>query len=293
MAKSREIKGRMKAIANIRRITKTMQMIATARFQAALKNASDSKVYTQKIAELIGELATACGSDDTLALAHPLLRTASGSGKHLLLALTSNRGLCGGYNGSVLKQAAGYIKEHATSGVDIEVVGKKGVGYFRFTRTPVSAVHEQFADKPGGKDVEQLAEQYMTRFIAGEYDVISVAYMSFATVARQSATIATLLPLQSPVEQTDTSATTTDYEFLPDADQLLDQLLPVTVKTTLCQCFNEAVVSEHIARMVAMKNATDAADKTGKQLARKFNRARQAAITTELSEIISGAAALE
>ena len=305
MAKTREIKGRMKAVANIQRITKTMQMISTARFQTALRAATDSHPYTRKIAELVGELAGSCAAMDG-AVSHPLLRTGNGSGRRLLLVLTSNRGLCGGYNANILRKAVATMNATAPApggagktdgGIDLEVVGKKGIAYFRFTRAPVSAAYTEFGEKPTFDQVEELAEQYMQKFTGGGYDAVSVVYMSFQSTARQTPSVLRLLPLSNPAdkegEDTGTSRVEATYEFSPDPQQLLAELLPASVKAQLFQCFNEAVLGEQIARMVAMKNATDAAGKMDKELARKFNRARQAAITTELSEIIGGASALQ
>ncbi len=289
MANIRDIKRRMKAVSNIKRITKTMQMIATVRFQAALRAATDSHPYTQKIAELVGDLAAAVGGQ----VSHPLLRSGAADGRRLLLVITSNRGLCGGYNASILRTAKAYLSRYAAQDVDVEVVGKKGVGYFRFTGTLVTASFTDLGDKPAYEQVEQFAEQYMQKFKDETYAAVDVAHMSFQSVARQSPTVLSLLPLDSPAAESTDPASAVDYEFSPDPGELLDELLPASVKARLFQCFNEAVASEQIARMVAMKNATDAASKMSKQLTRSYNRARQTAITTELSEIIGGAAALQ
>ena len=295
MPKTREIRGRMKAVANIKRITKTMQMIATAKFQASQRRVTASKPYSGKIAELVGELAAAINRAGG-GVSHPLLASPQPAvGRQLLLVLSSSRGLCGGYNGNVLRKAAGFLREQAEAGgqTRLELVGKKGQSYFRFQGTKVDQFHSHFTDKPAYDDVEALAERYMAEFAEGQYDAVNVAYMAFETASRQTPTVRRLLPLEPPkvAEQGKTAAT--EYEFSPQPDVLLNELLPITVKTTLFQCFNEAAVGEHIARMVAMKAATDAATKMGKDLTRVYNRARQAAITTELSEIIAGAAALD
>ena len=309
MAKTREIKGRMKAVANIRRITKTMQLIATARFQASQKRAVAAQPYTRKIAELVGEVATTlrAAGEGAAGVTHPLLTPPSPAvNRQLVLIITSNRGLCGGYNASLLRTAVAHLRElrgqTPAPHVDIDVVGKKGLAFLKFTRHEIHAHLAQFTDKPDYAAVDALAEQYMKAFTGGEYDAVKVVYMRFISTARQSPTVLTLLPLQPP-EVKDAGAaaagvagkaeSAADYDFSPDPASLLAELLPVTVKTQLFQCFNEAVVSEQVARMVAMKAATDAAGKMGKQLTRQYNRARQTAITTELSEIISGAAALE
>lgn len=298
MAKTREIKRRIKAVANIRRITKTMQMIATARFQAALKRATASKPYSRKIAELVAELA---GAAATGSVQHPLLQSPSPAvGRELLLVITSNRGLCGGYNSNILRAASNYLKQAAGVTVDIEVVGKKGLNFFKFSNIPVSQSLTQFGDKPAYEEVEALAQRYMDDFAGRKYDAVRVCYMAFQSVARQSPAVVRLLPMENPAAEGSkaqasaaSSTEATSYDFSPQPAELLGELLPETVKIQLFQFFNEAVVGEQVARMVAMKSATDAAGKMGKTLTRKYNRARQAAITTELSEIISGAAALK
>lgn len=295
MAKTREIKRRIKAVGNIKRITKTMQMIATARFQAAFRRASAAQPYTRKIAELVGELAATAASGGTLK--HPLLKSdRTPTGRKLVLVITSNRGLCGGYNANVLRVAVSHLRDHAEGETEIEVVGKKATSYFKFVGKPISKSHTQFGDNPKYDEVEQLAEHYMKAFAEGRYDSIDVISMSFISMARQTPKVVRLLPMENPAATPGSgakAAATAEYDFSPDPVQLLNELLPITVKTQLFQCFNEAVVGEQIARMIAMKAATDSAGKMGKELTRRYNRARQAAITTELSEIIAGAAALE
>jgi len=298
MAKTREIKRRIKAVGNIKRITKTMQMIATARFQASQKRATAAKPFTRKIAELVGELSAAAAAGGSESLSHPLLTApANNTGRRLVLVITSNRGLCGGYNANVLRTANSFIREHGLNNVDVEVVGKKGMAFFRFNGVTVSASHTQFGDQPSFESVEELAQQYMDRFIAGKYDSVHVIYMAFESMSKQAPRISQLLPMKNPASEQQTAGqapkAVAAYEFSPDPAELLNELLPMTIKTALFQAFNEAVVSEQIARMVAMKAATDAAGKMGKELTRIYNRARQAAITTELSEIIAGSAALE
>lgn len=310
MAKTREIRGRMKAVGNIQRITKTMQMIATARFQASLRNATSAKPYTQGIAELVRELtgslqnskaSNQSGDGGERNFDHPLLRPPPESNpREVVLVLTSNRGLCGGYNANILRTASGYLGQRGDARVDLEVVGKKGLAYFKFMGRPVTEFHSQFTDTPRFEVVEALAQRYMAGFKDREIDVVKVVYMSFESVARQKPAVAQLLPLSQPESAADGASGRGQgvsrgvmYETSPSPAELLGELLPVVVKTSLFQFFNEAAVSEHIARMVAMKSATDAAGKMKKSLTRKYNRARQTAITTELSEIIGGSAALQ
>lgn len=292
----------MKAVGNIQRITRTMQMIATARFQALQRRATQAQAYSRKLAEVIGELAGAVASSGDVS--HPLLAPPTqAAGKELLLVITSNRGLAGAYNANVLRTAARLLREQGGQDrFDVEVVGKKGLAFCKFNRIAVARAHTQFGDTPAYEEVERLARRYMDDFRAGKYDAVRVVSMQFVSMSKQTPEVVTLLPMQKPAaaphaahahESHPHGPIAGQYEFLPSAEELLDELVPMAVKTRLFQAFNEAVVSEQLARMVAMKAATDAAGKMRKTLSRRYNRARQSAITTELTEIISGAAALE
>ncbi len=292
MGKTREIKKRIKAVGNIRRITKTMQMIATSKFARAQQKATATKPYTEGVFELVRKLAeTAGGGGDAT---HPLLAgNPAGKDKpELTLIITSDRGLCGPYNGSILRLAMQHLRssDKVRSGV-IDLVGRKGAAFLKFNGVNVAQQHA-IGDKPEFSQIERLAQGYMDRFIAGEVSAVKMIYMRYISVGRQTPEVVQLLPLK-PAENADRRhAAHVEYEFNPPAEVLLGSLLPAAVKATLFQAFNDAIVSEHIARMVAMKSATDNAGKMGKRLTRQYNRARQAQITTELTEIISGAAAL-
>jgi F-type H+-transporting ATPase subunit gamma len=293
----------MVAVRTIQRITKTMQMIATAKFTAALQRAKATRPYTERIRELVAEVSAAAGDVD-----NPLLGVRSGgsgksAGKEILLVVTSDRGLCGAYNGSVLRNAMNEIRKRraAKCEVIVETAGKKGVAFFRFQKMDIAERHS-FGDKPVFADVAALADRYMADFVAGKIDAVHVAYMRFISASRQVPEVMQLLPLTvdaSVAASASASAATaakgaeTVYDFRPSAEVLLNDLLPKSVKVSLFQALNDSVVSENVMRMVAMKAATDNASGLGRTLKRNFNRARQAKITTELTEIISGAAALE
>ncbi len=294
MATIREIKNRMKAVGNIKRITRTMQMIATAKFAAAQTRATAAKPYTEGVFKLVQELAATAGDIDHPLISGPGMDTSSKP--ELVLILTSDRGLCGPYNGGVLRLAMSHLRSCSTP-CETELVGKKGVAFLKFQGMPASRTHTHFGDNPRREEIEHLAQEYMDRFTAGEFSAVRVVYMRYVSAGKQTPEIIQLLPLKPPTEASEGEATNSGpsalYEFSPEAGELLAELLPETVRTTLAQCFSDAIVSEHVARMVAMKSATDAAGKMGKTLTRQYNRARQAQITTELTEIISGAAALE
>jgi F-type H+-transporting ATPase subunit gamma len=299
MAKAREIKKRMKAVGNIRRITKTMQMIATSKFAKAQQRATASKPYVEGIFDLVTELASKAGN-----ITHPLIAGPGGEGgkakpgaKTLLLLITSDRGLCGPYNSSILRAFFRTLKENGGSADNfiVEVVGRKGVGTLAYNKVTPARTHT-FGDTPKYENIEGLAQQYMDQFTKGEITAVKIVSMRFISTSRQRPEVMQLLPLKPPTS-TDTAAApkgpSVQYDFTPEPAELLADLLPATVKATLYQIFNDAIVSEHVARMIAMKSATDAAGKMGKLLNRRYNRARQSQITTELTEIISGAAALE
>ena len=288
MAQIRELKKRMIAVRTIQRITKTMQMIATAKFTAALARAKATRPYTDRIRGLVGEVAGAAGDD----FSHPLMKSPSSPvKKELVLVITSDRGLCGAYNGNVLRKANLTVKALKAAGkeVHLETVGKKAVAYFRFAKVDIAERHT-FGDKPQFAQVEALAKRLMADFSAGKFDAVHVVYMRFVTNSRQVPEAMQLLPLAAPAKSGGGAA---NYEFSPSGAELLGDLLPKSVVVSLFQAFNDSAVSEHVMRMVSMKAATDNAAGLGRTIRRNYNRARQARITTELTEIVAGAAALE
>jgi F-type H+-transporting ATPase subunit gamma len=209
----------------------------------------------------------------------------------LMLIITSDRGLCGPYNNNVLRQAVSRIRSLSVAPVT-ELVGKKGAAYLRFNGIPVSE-QRFFGDNPRREEIDRLADEFMNKFVSGEISAVRIGYTRFLSAGRQAPEMLQLLPLKPPATEGEAKGASAVYEFSPDRDELLNDLLPAAVRATLNQCFHDAIVSEHVARMIAMKAATDAAGRMGKDLSRTFNRARQAQITTELTEIIGGVAALE
>jgi F-type H+-transporting ATPase subunit gamma len=307
MAKARAIVKRRKSVQNIRKITRTMELIATARFKKALDRATAAEAYTRKIAELVADLGATARD-----VSHPLLEVRDPAKKSLLLMLTSNRGLAGGYNGNVIRVATRTLQDYATDRLEtrLEVSGKRGVAFCRFRGIPIDATYLQFEDRPQFDEVEVLANNYIGMFRRGEVDRVDVAYTRFINSARQEAVVQTLLPMTAgqvaesvdSVRQARPDAKKADgkparervpYEFVPDAASILEEIVPVSFKVRLFKCFLDAAVSEQIARMVAMRGATENADDMVKNLTMLYNRARQAQITRELAEIIGGAAALE
>ncbi|MAO21631.1 MAG: ATP synthase F1 subunit gamma [Phycisphaerae bacterium] len=288
MGNTRDIKKRMKAVGNIKRITRTMQMIATSKFARAQQASIASRPYTESLFGLVAKLSAAGVGEE-----NPLLNQVNPDAPELTLVISAERGLCGPYNGTILRTSLRHLR--ATPDTKLEVVGKKGATALRFNGYKDFKHLPAFGDKPAYEDVERLAADYIKRFANGEISAVRIVFMKYISAGKQTPTVLQLLPFSAPesTEQAEESGFNDIYEFSPDAESLLDFLLPAAVKAVLFQSFNDAIVSEHIARMVAMKAATDNAGKMGHALKRQFNRMRQAQITTELTEIISGAAALE
>lgn len=294
MAKTRAIVKRRKAIRNIRKITRTMELIATARFKKAMDRAVQAEAYTRKVAELVADLSRS-GS----AAQHPLLVEREKVENSLLLVLTSNRGLCGGYNGNVLRIATRKYEELASSSsVDLEVSGKRGLAFLKYRGIGIGKTYLNFEDKPTYDEVEVLANRYLELFLTKKIDRLDVAYTRFVSIGRQVAEVQTLLPMSAPVDEEAVAQPVTreagvDYDFMPSAQDILNEIVPESFKIRLFKCFLDAAVSEQIARMVAMKGATENASSLIKSLTLKYNRARQSQITSELSEIIGTAEALK
>ncbi|MCB1035801.1 MAG: ATP synthase F1 subunit gamma, partial [Acidobacteria bacterium] len=288
MANRRAIVKRRKAVRNTKKITRTMQLIATARFQAAMSRAVASRPYTDKLAELVADLSGVAGD-----YVHPLMEAPSSANRAAMVILTSNRGFCGGYNANVLRTAAGQMAELAGEGVeaDVYMVGKKGTRAFLYQGKELRSSYTEIGDKPQFAEVEPIAQELIDRFVAGEVSAVYVSYMRFYSAGKQVPEVIQLLPLAAP-ESLEAGGAKAEYEVRPSAKEILDQLLPASVRMRLFQCFNDAAVSEQIARMAAMKAATEAAEEMIKNLTREYNRARQTQITLELLDIVGGANAL-
>jgi F-type H+-transporting ATPase subunit gamma len=292
MAKTRELVKRRKAVRNIRKITRTMELIATSRFKKAMDRATQADPFTRKIAELAADLSATVGN-----FSHPLLQKRETINNTLLLVLSSNRGLCGGYNAAILRGAMEHIRQVKSTGATLrlELSGKRAINYFRFQGFKADAQYTQFEDKPKFDEVNELAERYLAEYISGKIDQVDVSYTKFLTAARQTPVVETLLPLSSvaPGDVKAPQAKKVEYEFLPSAADILEELLPMSFKVRLFKCFLDAAVSEQIARRVTMKAATENADQMLKSLTAHYNRARQAQITKEIAEVIGGAEALK
>jgi len=269
-----------------------MELIATARFKKALDRATEAEAYTRKITELAADL---CASASNIS--HPLLQPREEVRNAVLLVIGSNRGLCGGYNASILREANTAIRAIREQGstLHLELSGKRAISYFRYQGVPAETTFTQFEDKPGFEQVEEIADRYIAAYTSGAIDQVQVCFMQFQSAARQVPVVVQLLPLEPVSSETakDGPANKIEYEYLPDPKDILEEILPVAFKVRLFKAFLDAAVSEQIARRVAMGAATENAGDMIKLLTRQYNRARQAQITKEIAEVIGGVEALK
>ena len=290
MASAKDLKKRIRTTSNTSKITRTMEMVATARSKLAQKRVELTTPYSRKLAEILGSMAAA-GT-----IEHPLLVPAETVERSALLIVTGNRGLCGGYNTNVLNLADRWRQAEESEGreVDTYVIGKKGLSRFRFLGVEVKEGYTHIEDKPSFDDADEIAQRFMAQFLGGEIQQVQIASTRYHSSSKQSPELTQLLPIEAATGgEEDTSAKGADFEFEPDRDAILNQLLPLSVSQMLFRLFLEAAVSEQIARRIAMKLATDNAEEMIKTYTRMYNRSRQAGITQQITEIVTGAQALE
>jgi F-type H+-transporting ATPase subunit gamma len=225
---------------------------------------------------------------------HPLLRPNPNQQSSILLVISSNRGLCGAYNAAVLRRMLDARRELSEAGLSprMEVVGKKGINYLKFLRIEVAERITDVEDRIALARVAEMAERYMQLYRQNEVARVDVVYTQFHSVGAQRPALLPLLPIQPPAAA-EPPRRRVEFEFSPPPEELLKRLIPEAVKVRLHQCFNDAIVSEQVARMVAMKAATDAAGDMIRYLTRQYNRARQSQITLELADIVGGANAVQ
>ncbi len=294
MANPRALDRQRKSIRNIRKITRTMELIATARFRRAMERATAASAYTQRMTQLVADV-----SRSGVSISHPLLESRQPSEHATLLVLTANRGLCGGFNSNVQRVATQRWQNLANEVPQrrIEISGKRGIGAFKFRGVTADKKFTHFEDRPTFDEVDLLASRYLDEFVTRRIDRLDVAYTKFTSSALQQAVVETLLPIESiTASAAPTYARREEavlYEFLPSPASLLEEIVPTSFRVKLFNCFLDSAVSEQIARMVAMKAATENADELIRQLNMRYNRARQGPITSELIDLIGGVAALK
>jgi F-type H+-transporting ATPase subunit gamma len=293
MAKAKAIIKRRKAVLNTRKITRTMELVSTAKFKQSFNRVTNAQPYRDTLQDMMADVAAA-GAEVEL----PLLARRDPPRHVTVLLLTSNRGLCGSFNSHLCRKAIAQVEEHRANGAEtaLHAVGKKGISFLRFQRVERAGDYVHFGDKPSYQDVETLANRFIDDYAAARTDRVIVVYQRYVSAGVQRPWADVLLPVTQRQPEAGAAAAAqgrrSDYVYSPSAEELLRELLPAYFKTTLYHVFLENVVGEHRARMVAMKNATDNAEEMSRILTRKYNRARQSQITSEISEIIGGAAAV-
>ena len=287
MAKGRELKGRIKSVENTRKITRTMEMVATSK----LKRASDRVIAARPYAAALSEVMSNLYSP-ALAERFPLLRQPAQERRAAVVLLTSNRGLAGAFNANLIKEARGLLTRLEGQGTQVElhVVGRKGLGYFRYVGRDVATQRTDLSDRPTAEDASGLVDGLMERFVAGDIDAVYVVYARFVSAISTPPATERVLPVTPPRQ---TTGTQRDYLLYPSAEALLTELLPSYVRNSVYRALVETSAAEQGARRTAMKNASDNANEMLGLLRRSYNRSRQAQITQEIAEIVGGAAALQ
>ena len=285
MAKGRELKGRIKSTENTRKITRTMEMVATSKMKRALDRVIAARPYALALNDVIASLYSA-----ELAESFPLLRQPAHVKRAAVLLLTTNRGLAGGFNANLIKEARQLITrlEGEGSAVELHVVGRKGIGYFRYVGRAMATQRTDISDRPTAADASSLVDGLMAAFVAGEVDAVYVVQAQFQSALSSPPASVRVLPVARP----STASAQRDYLLFPSAAEILSSLLPLYVRNAIYRALVETVAAEQAARRTAMKNATDNATEMLNLLRRTYNRARQASITQEIAEIVGGAAAL-
>ena len=286
MAKGRELKGRIKSVENTRKITRTMEMVATAKMKRAQDRVSAARPYAEALREVIASLYS-----PELAEQFPLLRQPAQMKRAAVIAMTANRGLAGAFNANLIKEARATIArlEGQGTAVDVHAVGKKGLGYFRYVGRAVASNRTDITDRPTAENAAELVNDLIAAYARGEIDALYVIYPNFKSVLSAPPTAMQILPVQPP----ESGAKKRDYILAPNAESILGELLPLYVRNSIYRALVEMTAAFYAAQRTAMKNATDNASDMLKILGRTYNRARQATITQEIAEIVGGAAALE
>lgn len=293
MESTRDIKGRIKSVTNIQQITKAMKMVAAARLRKAEEKANGSRPYAEKIGELLRS-----ASSVTPGFTSPLLR--EGEVKKVgYLVISADKGLAGAYNSNVMKQTMHEISGKDRSTYALYVCGKQGKNYLKFRGYDLDSYHFGFSDKPQAQDSIDVAKEMVDYFVKEEVDEVYIIYTRFITALRQQVRVEKLLPIQNPTGAAGEEAGKAEaaeeepYIFLPDAASVLSKLLPEYVQVQVYNAMLQSAASELGSRMAAMSAATDNATERIADLNLTYNKARQAQVTNEISEIVGGAAALE
>ena len=291
MAKGRQLKGRIRSVQNTRKITKTMELVATSKLKRAQDRVVAARPYADALREVIADLHTA-----ELAERFPLLRRPApiakgGPRRAAVVLLTSNRGLAGGFNANLIKEARRRIESLEAEGYTVELhgIGKKGIGFFKYLGRSFAVERQDIGDRPTAEHAAEIVEPFLRAYAAGELASVDLIQARFVSALQTPPAAVRILPVEAPAA----TAVARDYLLAPSAEAILEQLLPLYVRNAVYRGLVETAAAEHGARRTAMKNATDNAGEILELLKRTYNRQRQAQITQEIAEIVGGAAALQ
>ena len=284
MPSTRDIRRRIRGVKNIKQVTRAMNMIAAARLRRAQQKAESARPYAERLSEILQDVqASSAGARHPLLVKRDVQETA-------LLLVTSDRGLCGGFNAMMIREASHFVNSQ-TAGVGLITVGKKGRDYFRARGLEVEQHFLQPSRDVRLEELGAISKQIIGDYSSGKYGQVFLGYSKFVSVLRSTPVVVQLLPLETPPQAEKTLRTA--YQFEPEAEALLNTLLPQYVEVVIYRALVESIASEQAARMIAMKGATDSASEMIDNLTREYNRVRQGSITTQILEVVSGAEALE
>jgi F-type H+-transporting ATPase subunit gamma len=294
MAKSRELKRRIRSIGKTRQITRTMEMVSTSKLKRASDRVKAARPYAEHLAGVLGRLI-----DPSLYERFPLLRQPEQVKRAAIVMITSNRGLAGAFNTNLIREARNLMAKLREKDVQVELhgVGKKGISFFRFKRQELGSARLDIGDRATMEDAASVIEPLRERFENGELDEVWIVYAQFRSALSTPPAAMRVLPVKPPesddAPETGRSKWQANFTLSPSAEEILERLLPLYVRNSMYRALVETAAAEHGARRTAMKNATDNAGDILDTLNRTYNRARQAQITQEIAEIVGGAAALE
>ncbi|WP_031514169.1 ATP synthase F1 subunit gamma [Desulfofalx alkaliphila] len=290
MASAQDIRRRIRSVKSTQQITKAMKMVAAAKLRRAQEAATAARPFATKLTSVLGRVSAAAGGS----VSHPLLEVREPK-KIAYILITADKGLCGGFNANVIRRCARDIGDQ--DNVSLVAVGRKGRDYFRRRNIEISAEFVQLGENISFNQAKEVAQFVIEKYSAGEFDQVFLVYSEFVNVLTQRPTTVKLLPIETPEEKKDGEGEQkkemVSYLYEPDAESVLGDLLPKYVEVSVFRAMLEAKAGEQGARMTAMDSATSNAKEMIDKLTLSLNRARQAAITKEISEIVGGAAALE
>lgn len=289
--KGRQLRARIRSVQNTRKITRTMELVATSKLKRAQDRVVAARPYAEALRQVLGDLVTR-----ELAAQFPLFKVPEppakgGPRRAAVMLVTSNRGLAGAFNSNLIKEARRTLERLEGAGyeVDLHAVGKKGAGFFKYIGRPLALDRQDIGDRPTADHAASLVEPLVALYEAGKLASVDLVYARFVSPLSTPPTTLRILPIEAPAGRTRAP----NYLFRPDPAAILEQLLPLYVRNMVYRGLVETAAGEHGARRTAMKNATDNAGELIQHLTRTYNRQRQAAITQEIAEIVGGAAALE